>query len=135
MTTDSTRLLPCPFCGGEAILRGEDGDMTPSVACRECESDGRWCENVGDAIAAWNRRADTSNQAGADAERALARFGAEVVREFWLDLGDDDEGFVSFPAPELDYIAARLGIMHHGFYPKPAPGIAEAVDRLTGGAA
>ena len=58
-------LKPCPFCGGEAIIRrtsvsnwlGEPRDFT--VVCRECDASVRkFYPKEKEAIEAWNRRAD-----------------------------------------------------------------------------
>lgn len=53
--TDENKLLPCPFCGGEAILMTPAGSR-PYVMCAT-----RFCAGPQNsteiAIAAWNRRA------------------------------------------------------------------------------
>lgn len=55
------KLLPCPFCGGDALLQ------TPGVlAFVECQGCGcsTWVfDSREKAIAAWNRRVDTAEVA------------------------------------------------------------------------
>lgn len=50
-----TDLKPCPFCGGEARLKG----APPSgwVVCKDCFAEGAFFDRAAEAIAAWNRRA------------------------------------------------------------------------------
>lgn len=66
-----------------------------------------------------------------DAERVLARFGAEVVRRWWWRFSG--KGFDAAGGTDLDDTAAMVGLMASPY--TPAPGIREAVARLTGGAA
>ena len=57
MTT--TKLKPCPFCGGEAQLRSQKIYKGESfwVFCRKCFSTQEpYHLTAADAIAAWNRR-------------------------------------------------------------------------------
>lgn len=54
-----TKLLPCPFCEGEAeLIKPTPEERWAQVNCKNCG--GRGCEYPDDsakAIAAWNRRA------------------------------------------------------------------------------
>lgn len=55
---NAEQLLPCPFCGGAAILCG-DNEMNPRhwVMCKECHAcPGGDVPELDDAVAAWNRR-------------------------------------------------------------------------------
>ena len=57
MTT--TKLKPCPFCGGEAQLRSQKiyGGESYWVLCRKCFSTQEpYHTKAVEAIAAWNRR-------------------------------------------------------------------------------
>lgn len=46
-------LLPCPFCGAEAVLRRR---KTIWVECRSCQAI-KWGKSESDAANLWNRRA------------------------------------------------------------------------------
>ena len=46
-------LLPCPFCGGEAIL---NSSVESWVECRVCHNRTEMCACDGGAIEKWNRR-------------------------------------------------------------------------------
>lgn len=48
-------LKPCPFCGGEAEIRG-DGYFW--IQCKYCWAETTGSEDMAEAIEAWNRRAD-----------------------------------------------------------------------------
>jgi len=60
------KLLPCPFCGGEAeLLKGDPGlysaenhlyHALKAVVCDQCISSSGWYLHEEEAIAAWNRR-------------------------------------------------------------------------------
>ena len=58
------KLKPCPFCGTK--LSNEDDEMVRvwhkgtqfSVRCPECQTDGPIHGSIGQAIAAWNTRAE-----------------------------------------------------------------------------
>lgn len=76
-----------------------------------------------------------------DAERALAKFGAEVVRRWWLYAGTAHRGFVVGDgargvADLLDEYARMHGLLRwlsdcDAEWAEPAPGIVEATWRLT----
>ena len=51
----SDELMPCPFCGGEAILQRSE-KQTYFVLCCKCGACGPVCETRRTAIEAWNRR-------------------------------------------------------------------------------
>ncbi len=70
-----------------------------------------------------------SDQEGADAERALARFGAAVVGRKFVD----GMGFDPMRGDDLDDESARAGVVDGELCRALATGIAEAVVRLTGG--
>ena len=65
-------LLPCPFCGGEAKIKsryigygsvGLGAHDWYSVECKECRAKGDEYGTELQAIAAWNRRANTRQHA------------------------------------------------------------------------
>lgn len=49
------KLKPCPFCGGEAVFRGQTYYY---IWCKSCLAETRGSENKEEAIEAWNSRAD-----------------------------------------------------------------------------
>ena len=54
--TDEPKLLPCPFCGGEAELCG-DKMREYFVRCKTCEASAmRDMELISSAIVYWNAR-------------------------------------------------------------------------------
>lgn len=50
-------LKPCPFCGGKAEIKKDEGQYV-NIKCTQCPCDmGRyWFTRQTDAIKAWNRR-------------------------------------------------------------------------------
>jgi Lar family restriction alleviation protein len=55
---DENGLLPCPFCGGKAIVAEHDLLYTRFIAnCESCEAESSVFLKRVEAIAAWNRRA------------------------------------------------------------------------------
>lgn len=69
-----SELLPCPFCGGEAEIVGGPENWTPTfydpdgggdpiaVVCKTCACGLHFFDGYAEAIAAWNRRANTENK-------------------------------------------------------------------------
>ena len=47
------KLLPCPFCGGEAFFATEGGNW---IACKLCGAETDYFERAKEAINAWNTR-------------------------------------------------------------------------------
>jgi Lar family restriction alleviation protein len=57
-----TKLKPCPFCGGEAIMRDNKlGCTIWIVGCRKCGADAGFRTDKEEAIKAWNTRVGDSN--------------------------------------------------------------------------
>lgn len=53
------KLLPCPFCGGTAKVRGEkfyQPNVRRNVICTKCFSSGGWYKTEEEAIEKWNTR-------------------------------------------------------------------------------
>ena len=58
---EKTKLLRCPFCGGEADF--DVGDFGGMVCyCKKCFSQGKECETKAKAIEAWNRRENDNDR-------------------------------------------------------------------------
>lgn len=55
LEAEDDNLLPCPFCGGEAMAVQERDGF--SGRCKLCWSGTDVCNTEAEAIAAWNRRA------------------------------------------------------------------------------
>lgn len=53
------KLLPCPFCGGEAVLEhGTEYAPWFEVDCPNCDAEGPTRPTEAEAIEAWNRRSE-----------------------------------------------------------------------------
>ena len=50
------KLKPCPFCGGEAMLRNRGMNTQNYVVCENCGAVSKITETEADAIKAWNKR-------------------------------------------------------------------------------
>ena len=79
-------IKPCPFCGGEAVVdgttwRASDGEEVCWISCRSCNGSSP-ADTPAEAIAAWNRRAETATPTVAEAARALL----EAVWRAQIDL-------------------------------------------------
>ena len=51
--------LPCPFCGGEPLLRVQAHDAIDSeffYVCRGCATQGPWMKSATSALRMWNMR-------------------------------------------------------------------------------
>ena len=56
--TNESKLLPCPFCGGEGKVQLYSAKFdTYWVFCKQCGMDSKMAETKSDAIAVWNYRA------------------------------------------------------------------------------
>jgi Lar family restriction alleviation protein len=91
------KLLPCPFCGGESLLRDRYINGVANTKhyireCRHCNATfANWYRSIKKANEAWNRRADDERLKNAlkeivqlacesvEREKALARLEAEVM--------------------------------------------------------
>ena len=64
----SNTLLPCPFCGGESLLRDRYINGVANTKhyireCRHCKATfANWYRSIKKANEAWNRRADARNE-------------------------------------------------------------------------
>lgn len=59
MTDETPKMLPCPFCGGEAntVTASGSGQI---IRCKSCYSYGPKRRDLPKALEAWNRRAEPS---------------------------------------------------------------------------
>ena len=51
-----SELLPCPFCGGDAMLVSTRAAPEAWVRCVDCDASAKMFSQDEDAVAAWNRR-------------------------------------------------------------------------------
>lgn len=75
----SDELLSCPFCGGSAFLDHDHACGVSFVACGGCGAVTPACRSDKDAIAAWNRRAPTSEET----QTQIAELKANRDRVLW----------------------------------------------------
>jgi Lar family restriction alleviation protein len=97
----SEKLLPCPFCGGEAsVHRGEHAFYDAKIRCAGCQAEGpifdvddgeanEAGQNEAESIAAWNRRTPApEGEAWGYATRRIAfADGTKVDGPWGLDTG------------------------------------------------
>ncbi|MCI8469341.1 MAG: hypothetical protein HFJ75_07660 [Eggerthellaceae bacterium] len=75
----SVELLPCPFCGGEAV---PPNDRDHHVSCSKCYARGsNWAE-YDSAVAAWNARAERTCEWREDVDGGLYCYDTECGREY-----------------------------------------------------
>jgi len=108
LTSEMTKLKPCPFCGGEAELSSGkfDGKETSYVLCTKCGSRGEFFSvspkyaSAERAIEAWNRRTGDT-EALRKAARKLAWIHQQIdlyddrqelhEEDYWMDYLTDPE--------------------------------------------
>jgi Lar family restriction alleviation protein len=57
MNMQNDKLLPCPFCGGEAIINEDfDIDITYQAMCSSCFCKTRFFATTKSAVITWNTR-------------------------------------------------------------------------------
>ena len=81
----SERLLPCPFCGGEAIVFGYH-DVFWEAECLRCHGAAGDYETKAEAIDAWNTRVErTCRDIGGltDFECSSCGYALTGIREMW----------------------------------------------------
>lgn len=90
-----SELLPCPFCGGEAIYEVVGELHTGWVTCRQCSGCVDEVMPKAEAIASWNRR--TPRYSHRNGETQLPDI---TDAHYWYEVADSD--------PELE----ESGIVH-----------------------
>lgn len=108
--SETPKLLPCPFCGGEAESWFDDLSQRRRIACGPCGASSGVSprdKSESPAVAAWNRRASSSGSVST-AEPTAATPIAYVVRSeregfdgltkarlFWADFLSDAETYAA----------------------------------------
>lgn len=84
--TSDKRLLPCPFCGGEAVLTKGLCELDNYIVCVSCRTRTKFFNTKGSAITAWNTRKPM--------ERILERleeYRDDFVDDIYEELRDDSD--------------------------------------------
>ena len=86
MTTEEIKLLPCPFCGGEAVDRREI-DGFPMIYCdgEECFGPQTTAKTFQDAVVQWNTRLSAQADVRADVRAATIEECAKIAEEAFAD--------------------------------------------------
>ena len=99
----SEKLLPCPFCGGEALLRERYINGSANIKhyrreCHHCKATfANWYRSMKKADEAWNRRAEhirdtTKTASNADRIRSMD----DQTLALFLESVGEDEGIYDF---------------------------------------
>ena len=94
----SNTLLPCPFCGGEALMRERyiNGIANTKHYRRECHhckaTFANWYRSMKKADAAWNRRAGKDINVATNADHIRGMSDEELARF----LGDEPPYFATY---------------------------------------
>ena len=112
-------IKPCPFCGGEAVVdgttwRASDGEEVCWISCRSCNGSSP-ADTPAEAIAAWNRRAETA--AMPSDWNAAIRAAAEACRTVGSPVGAGDGCGTFIPGTSAQAERAILALLR----PEDAP--------------
>ena len=144
-----SKLLPCPFCGGEARIENNDRTIYDPktlgvvdveygeppcfwVKCEDCEAFVGGFDTEVDAIAAWNRRADNAQLA--EAQASVTQLGIALVqeREKSAEAQADNAGIVGklkkYMREVYDYDMDSEDALPSGAEGKYCEGIFEAIE-------
>ena len=104
-------LLPCPFCGGEAALLIDSSYYAGGCADEECGSATMWHVDRDEAIAAWNRRAQTQPTGAWDpvSDLEIDSNGITIIAdELGITLGAGNTVFATAEWPEEYRLCRRV---------------------------
>ena len=83
------KLLPCPFCGGEARIMLEEDDMPDdsfhNVYCKSCGVQ-FWVKSKTEAITLWNRRTPVVDCDALKAENATIKERISDLEKLFVTL-------------------------------------------------
>ncbi|PCJ24110.1 MAG: hypothetical protein COA96_10215 [SAR86 cluster bacterium] len=85
--TDETKLLPCPFCGGEAKLNHHSVSDQYWVTCVECDFDGHMpIQHDFGAISQWNTRPAIPDEAAL--VEIVERVQGDELDNIWIGFSE-----------------------------------------------
>jgi Lar family restriction alleviation protein len=114
------RLLPCPFCGGEAELhhdKGATGEVYAWVSCNQCDAMSLCCDirsmqmEEPHPIDAWNTRSDSDTIAAllAEVDRMREALHDAICRPFGVVPASTEEFYIVALADQAEARRVALG--------------------------
>lgn len=138
------KLLPCPFCGGEALIIHFTQDAC-YVKCEnhDCMAGQKVYDTKAEAIAAWNARADYHGfeQAAIEAWESIKAWNARADTEYGWSVPATDENMAKYgwgaraDVPQLgrpqgctEFVCSECGAHYLGFRFNYCPGCGARIE-------